>query len=108
MSHSGRLRRLASLEDVFLCSYPEPNTGCWLWRTNHAPYRRSWVLAGRPLPRYGLTGLVLRHTCDVRCCVNPDHLVLGTSKDNAGDRARRWWMLGNIHYQKGTRPKKSP
>ncbi len=26
------------------------------------------------------------HTCDVRCCINPEHLFVGTKKDNADDR----------------------
>jgi hypothetical protein len=29
------------------------------------------------------------HTCDVRACVNPDHLVLGTQSDNMMDALRK-------------------
>jgi hypothetical protein len=35
------------------------------------------------------TGQVVRHTCDNPGCVNPDHLKIGTPKDNAGDMVRR-------------------
>ena len=36
-----------------------------------------------------IKGMVVRHTCDVRNCVNPDHLLLGTQADNVQDRVDR-------------------
>lgn len=30
-------------------------------------------------------GLFVRHTCDVRACFNPEHLILGTNADNMQD-----------------------
>lgn len=32
-----------------------------------------------------IKGLVVRHKCDNRRCINPDHLEIGTHKDNAQD-----------------------
>lgn len=34
-------------------------------------------------------GLLVRHTCDNRACCNPEHLVLGTYKDNSQDMVTR-------------------
>lgn len=34
-------------------------------------------------------GLVVRHKCDVRACINPEHLELGTVQDNNNDRIKR-------------------
>lgn len=34
-------------------------------------------------------GLIVRHRCDVPNCVRPDHLLLGTHRDNAQDKIQR-------------------
>lgn len=49
-----------------------------------AAHRRAYIL------HHGLTtadiiGLVVMHTCDNPPCVNPNHLVLGTGRDNIDD-----------------------
>lgn len=33
--------------------------------------------------------MVICHSCDVRTCVNPDHLFCGTTKENAQDMVRK-------------------
>ncbi len=98
--------RLLSMIDVlarFEKKYiSEPNTGCWLWiggctgrgyGTMHLTNPRRMV--GAHVVSYMLfrgdvpTGLDVRHTCDVVCCVNPEHLVLGTRKQNMADAKAR-------------------
>lgn len=87
---------------------PEPNTGCWLWMAALSKYgygkignegerrtipahRASYLLHVGPIP----AGLFVCHACDVRHCVNPDHLWLGDAGDNARDAASK----GRTYFQ---------
>jgi hypothetical protein len=95
-------------------SVPEPNTGCQLWlaslgstgygqlrfrgRTLKA-HRAAWESAFGPVP----AGLVLRHRCDQRQCVNPAHLQLGTHAENMGDMVRRGRSSHGVRHQELSR-----
>lgn len=48
-------------------------------------HRVAWELANGPIPE----GLFVLHRCDNRRCVRPDHLFLGTAKDNTHDAMRK-------------------
>ncbi len=76
------------------------SSGCWERRSNmnRNGYSRlymngkrvmahiySYEVYKRKVPK----GHVIRHTCDNRCCCNPDHLVSGTEVQNMRDRTIR-------------------
>ena len=69
---------------------------CWEWtgtmhylgygrfamgRRSFYAHRISWELANGPIPR----GMFALHKCDNRGCVRPDHLFLGSQRDNVRD-----------------------
>jgi hypothetical protein len=48
-------------------------------------HREAYRLTYGEIP----AGLLICHHCDNRACVRPDHLFLGTYKDNAQDMVRK-------------------
>lgn len=111
--HLGRFRAATpqEIDNAFEASYmPVPESGCWLW-IGDATKSGYGVMWGRQYAhRYSYakfrgsipTGMHVLHRCDVPCCVNPDHLFLGTQIDNNNDkmtkgRARGGSMKGESH-----------
>lgn len=98
--------RIAGLAKRFAVKYElDPNSGCWLWtasrrngygqinfngrliKATHA----SLMIRGIEIP----ADKVVMHKCDNPPCVNPDHLCVGTRKENMQDCVNK-----NRHFQK--------
>lgn len=90
-----------SLIELFKSKYVKHENGCWLWEwtetdalgygrckfmcaistLDERAHRTSWILHNGKIP----DGMFVLHKCDVRNCINPEHLFLGTQQDNVTD-----------------------
>lgn len=97
----GRPKWTSPLIERFNERIDKQENGCWLWKGSSAAngygnvgkalwgesyvHRWSYIHHKGPIP----DGKMIRHTCDVRLCVNPAHLIPGDSVDNVQDMLQR-------------------
>ena len=83
-----------------------PDGDCWFWagakndggygkitangRRAYRAHRLSYELVHGPIPE----GQCVLHRCDIRACVRPEHLFLGTVADNNKDTAHKGRIRG--------------
>lgn len=97
--HSKNTGTILSMEERFLKHINKTET-CWEWigsKNKHGygrfyangmlkrAHRVAYELWRTTIPE----GLIVRHMCDNPSCVNPDHLELGTQRDNMNDMTER-------------------
>lgn len=79
---------------------PIPETGCWLWLGGWDTAKYGKIskhgtvvcLAHRlfyAVHKGDLGDALVLHKCDTPQCVNPDHLFLGSTRDNTHDMFRK-------------------
>lgn len=85
---------------IFANSIPVTETGCWLWLLavdkdgyglitidgkSKRVHRLSYEIFKGDIPEK----MLVLHSCDMPSCVNPEHLKIGTHKDNYNDMESR-------------------
>lgn len=105
---------MINIEDRLQGKYIVQDTGCWHWtaavggsKSKRPQIRINWKLyyAGRvmwelkkgPIP----AGVLLCHKCSDELCINPDHMFLGTQKENMRDASRKGRFSGRRLMNEG-------
>ena len=91
----------------FMKYISKQTNGCWYWTGGKTKkgygkcaffgktvdaHRVSYILFNGSIPK----DKIVCHSCDIKVCVNPEHLTLGTYKSNMQDAKNRGRRIGAI------------
>lgn len=99
-----------NLKEKLMAKLLVDSKGCWIYQgTRHtfgygvlplghrgtiSAHRAAWQVFCGPIPK----GLNVLHHCDVPPCFNPEHLWLGTQKDNLQDALKKGRCRNKVWY----------
>ena len=112
--------------EIRFWKYVKKTEKCWIW--TGAIYKGKNQGYGKIMTGYGVDrrpqrahrvsyemhkgkikdNLCVLHSCDNPPCVNPEHLSLGTKKDNNADmikKGRGKWFIGDKHHRNKVKAK---
>ena len=107
-----KLSKINTLSDLIEFGNVDASSpsSCWLWEKTlfvngygrvggERAHRKAWELSYGAVP----DGMLVLHHCDVRSCLNPMHLFVGTQLDNMHDmieKGRKVVPSGDDHHMK--------